>query len=247
MDKIGTLDWARATGGRLTATQALRYALRQLDQQRRILAPRRTEPDATRHPTAVDPAVPDSAFATDISRYATDHLPGPILHHSWRVWAWSHAFVPPGEHVNADLLLAASLLHDTGLSARPAGAHRRDCFTLRSADIAARILDHAGLDATSTDQVAAAIVGHMNTAPPPGADTLTTVLHAATHLDVTGARAHELSSDALAAVLARHPRDGFTSCFSGSCRRELLHAPRTRAGIAWTIGLPLALRLNPIA
>ncbi|WP_280480060.1 HD domain-containing protein [Nocardia cyriacigeorgica] len=246
MNDIGTVAWAQRTGGRLTPAQAIGYTLGQLDHQRRRLRarPRAASPPAS---PAAPFVVPDTELTADIRRYASERIPSPILNHSWRVWTWANYLLPTEHGVNSTLLLAACLLHDAGLSVSTGRGHRRDCFTLRSADLAAQILERAGTDTDDTLMVRAAIIGHMNLAPPPGADQLTTVLHAATHLDVVGAQAQRLPQRLLAATHAEFPRDGFTTCFSHSFRSELISAPFTRAGLSWAVGLPIALRLNPIA
>ncbi len=185
-------------------------------------------------------------MAVEISRYAAEHLPVPILNHSWRVWVWANTLLRPDSDVNPDLLLAACLLHDVGLPERSSSRAARSCFTLRSADIATELLGRVGFGVEATEAVAAAIVGHMNVIPPPGSDRLARAVHAGTHLDVAGAQSHRIPADLLETVQQRYPRDGFAGCFSNSFRREFVHAPLTRAGVAWAIGLPLAVRLNPI-
>lgn len=241
--EIGTLRWIRESDGRLTASQAMRYAAALAAGQVRILGDsRRARPAVTGLLELV--ATPPSAIAAEVEHLAREQLPPPILNHSLRVRAWMHILLDAADqHVDPDLVHAAALFHDAGL-VHP--GNRRRCFTARSVDIAAQILEKSGFDETAVNVVAEAIVGHLNARPPTESGPLTSALHAATHLDVSGAGRHRLPTAAITSVNAHYPRVGFTGCFSGSFRREFLRAPLTRAGVSWAVGLPLAIRLNPI-
>ncbi|GAB3131437.1 HD domain-containing protein [Tsukamurella serpentis] len=245
MTEVGTLEWVAETGGRLSPAQALRFAAVEIVGQARLLADlRRPAPTS---PAVVEPPHTTGEAAVEVTRYAQERLPEPLLNHSLRVWVLAYALVPDApDTMDHDLLLAACLLHDAGLADRDRDRDR-GCFTVRSAEIASGILERVGFDAKATGEVAAAIVGHMNAAPPADASPLTVALHTATHLDVTGAQAHRLPRAVLSATNARYPRAGFAGCFSGDFRREFFRAPLTRAGVAWAIGLPIAVRLNPLA
>lgn len=242
---FGTLEWARKTKGRLTAPQALAYTTGLVKQQRRIISS---------HPSGgpIDPRintfrVGTSDLTLEIERYAHEKLDPPILAHSQRVRLIAHCVTPREDEVNPDLLTAACLLHDAGLTrVKQKSRPRRECFTLRSADVAIDILERAGVDSASITTVAEAIVAHMNVDLPANADPLAVALQTATHLDVVGARAAHFSAATLESVQHQYPRQGFTSCFSSSFRREIVPSPFSRAALSWVVGLPIAMRLNPI-
>lgn len=242
MSEIGTLEWANATDGRLNIRQTIAFIRAQVGSQRTTLLTRPGSSAASC--TAQEYSAPDGDTAREIIGYATERLPRPIVNHSWRVWLWARYFLDQsGATVDPDLLLAASLLHDAGMAYTDG---RKVCFTLRSADVASDILTRAGFDDEAIEAVASAIVGHMNTKPPTGASTLTTVLHYATHLDVVGAGGHLIPVEVVADANGRYPREGFNGCFSSHFRREFLRSPLTRAGVSWAIGLPIAMRINPV-
>lgn len=244
---VGTLAWVQQRQGRLTPRQAVQYAAAQTRAQILCWTSSRRPPAHPVHEPRHFPAIPADEQALEIVRYSAEVVPAPIFNHSCRVWGWAATWrSADNEPVDTQLLLAACLLHDVGL-AMASPATGRSCFTVRSAEKAASVLTRAGFSAGSVAAVAAAIVGHMNVVPPPGAAPLTKALHFATNLDVTGIRSHLLPASILEEGHKMYPRSGFAGCFSKSFRRELAHVPLTRAGIAYLIGLPLAVRINPIS
>ena len=87
-------------------------------------------------------AVPETALTRAARKVAEDTLTPTLLHHSYRTYRFGRALGElDGLQVDAELLFAAAILHDTGLVNLPNGAD----FTLSSMRLAGEVADQVGL------------------------------------------------------------------------------------------------------
>lgn len=213
--KIGSLDWERANGPRLTTPQRLAVLL---GAGRTLVAhfvarwgrPPRVDLSAW--------APPDSAVAREAEELMREASTPQMANHAVRTYWFAAAMYelsrvkPP---IDREALYVAALLHDVGFrEPRPAGD---GCFTIASARAARRIT--APWSEDRRDVVAVAIM----TNPSPNVPF------------ATGAEAHFMSSggtvevlaqrwkvhpDNLAEILAKAPREGFPRDGAAHLRRE---------------------------
>jgi hypothetical protein len=158
----GTIDWSMRTGGRLAAAERRRLVADLARMQVRnavgrlsLLAHLNPGRNAYVPPARLVP--PDSPLTRAATAAATRVLPSTLLNHSYRAYRFGRAL---GEleniDVDAELLFAAALLHDTGLVV----AGGRDDFTLTSVRVARDVADQVGLSATATETLQTAITMH---------------------------------------------------------------------------------------
>jgi hypothetical protein len=133
--RLGGLDWARRTGGRLTSRERNRLlAAIALGQWENLLGRAKLAlgrlPAGARDVDLDTFTVPDSRFAREAEQ-ACAELPDALVGHSYRTWLFGRALAAVDRReLDAELFYCGSLLHDHGI-ARPASG--RD-FALGSAD-----------------------------------------------------------------------------------------------------------------
>jgi hypothetical protein len=187
---------------------------------------------------------PDSRLARDVLALATEVYSPALLGHCQRCWYWADTFARiDGVRYDPELLYAACLLHDIALGGRDAPA---SCFAVHGAHLARQRLHDWGLPDDFAAGVAEAITLHMNPRVSLREGAEAHLLHAAAHLDVAGTRAAQIPRTRLREVVARHPRDGFADAFKRCFRHEAKVRPRSRAAVAWRLGMRLPLRFNPL-
>ncbi|MFC0037805.1 HD domain-containing protein [Actinomadura rayongensis] len=187
---------------------------------------------------------PDSRLARDILALATEAYSPALLGHCQRCWYWADTFARiDGVRYDPELLYAACLLHDIALGGPDVPA---SCFAVHGAHLAQQRLHDWGLPDDFAATVAEAITLHMNPRVSLREGPEAHLLHAAAHLDVAGTRAVQIPRTRLREVIARHPRDGFADDFGRRFRHEAAVRPRSRAAVAWRLGMRVPLRLNPL-
>ncbi|WP_448640910.1 HD domain-containing protein [Geodermatophilus sp. URMC 63] len=245
---LGTLDWVERTGGQLSGaerrallvpvarTHAANAAGR-LSMLVRLNSGRR----ARVAPSLLVP--PSSALTRAAVEQARHRLSPALLNHSYRTFAFGAALgALEGLTVDAELLFAAALLHDTGL---PTSDQDVD-FTRNSARIARDVAEEVGLPAAATETMRTAITLHLSPGVPPARGPEAYLLAAGAGLDVVGLRSWQLPPDLLAAVVDQHPRLGFKGEFTTACRTEAARVPRGRVQFLRRYGaFDLAIRLAP--
>jgi hypothetical protein len=227
--RLGGLDWARRTGGRLSSRARARLlaaiALGQWENTlgRAKLALGRLPEGAT----AVDLdtfMVPDSAFAREAER-ACAELPAALVGHSYRTWLFGRALAAvDGSELDAELFYCGSLLHDHGIAKPTPG---RD-FTLASVDRTLACATTAGVSDDRALTLADAICVHTT----PG---------------VAVARDGELGCYLQwgAMVDGVGLRVDFRRQLVAMMRAEAAAVPKGRFGLLIRCGLPLAVRMAP--
>lgn len=245
---LGTLGWVERTGGQLSAAER-RSLLGPLARTHAANAAGRLSVlvrlnSGRRARVALPSLVPPSTALTRAALEQAQRRLGPaLLNHSHRTFAFGAAIgVLEGLPVDAELLYAAALLHDTGLPT----SDRDVDFTRGSARIARDVAEEAGLSAADTHTLRTAITLHHSPGVTPARGAVAYLLSAGAGVDVVGLRSWQLPPDLLAAVVEQHPRLGFKREFTAACRTEAARVPRGRVQFLRRYGaFDLAVRLAP--
>ena len=245
---IGTHAWVERTGGALT-TQERGLLLRplaathvvnavgrmsmllRLNSGRRVPGPLGCRP------------LPDSALTRAAEKLAQLRLSPAVLNHSYRTYAFGTAL---GELDNLDvdreLLYAAAMLHDIGLSTPVPQID----FTGASARAARDLAEQVGLSSAAPDTLLTAITLHHSPRVTLAHGPVAYLLSAGAGLDVIGLRSWKLPTGALTDVTSTYPRLGFKREFTAAFRIEAAHVPAGRAAFLRRYGaFDLAVRLAP--
>jgi hypothetical protein len=192
-------------------------------------------------PTRLAP--PSSVLTRAAEECARRVLTGPLLHHSYRSYAYGRAL---GElestEVDTELLFAGALLHDTGL-VNPTGTAD---FTLSSAGLAREVAEQVGLSTDATDTLMTAITMHYSPGVTVDAGPVAYLLAAGAAVDVVGLRSWELPPATIDEVVRAHPRADFKTVFTEAFRQEAARVPEGRARVLQRYGaFAAAIRFAP--
>jgi hypothetical protein len=245
---VGTAAWTMRTGGRLSPAESRRLvaelarvhvgnAVGRLS----LLAHLNPGRNAYVAPGRLVP--PDSALTRAATDAAVRTLPVPLLNHSHRTYRFGRALGElEGVDVDAEILFAAALLHDTGLIL----AGGRDDFTLTSARVARDVAETVGLSTAAIDTLQTAITLHHSPRVTLAAGPVPYLLAAGAGVDVAGLRCWELPRGILADTVRTHPRAGFKAYFADAWADEAARVPHGRARLLRRYGaFTAAIRLAP--
>jgi hypothetical protein len=245
---LGTLSWVDRTGGQLSGAERRSFlgpvarihaanATGRLSMLARLNSGRR----AQIAPSLLVP--PSSALTRAAAELAQRRLDPALLNHSYRTYAFAAAIgALEGLTVDAELLFAAALLHDTGL---PTSVENVD-FTRASARIARDVAEEVGLSSAATDTMRTAITLHLSPRVTLAHGPVAYLLSAGAGVDVVGLRSWQLPPELLAAVVEQHPRLGFKAEFASRFRAEATRVPRGRVQFLRRYGaFDLAIKLAP--
>jgi HD domain len=245
---LGTHSWVDRTGGQLSGAERRSLlrplarthavnAVGQLSMLVRLNSGRRAQVD----PAELIP--PSSALTRAAVEQAQRLLTPALLNHSYRTFAFGAALgALEGLTVDAELLFAAALLHDTGLPT----SERNVDFTWKSARIARDVAEEVGLSSAATEAMRTAITLHHSPGVTLAHGPVAYLLSAGAGLDVVGLRYWQLPPRVLALVLEQHPRLGFKREFAAAFRAEAARVQRGRAKFLHSYGgFDLAIKLSP--
>lgn len=230
----GDWTWARRTRGRLGPLDEQRYVLglaraavlAALPHRSRGVVGRRTRAVGSSMPAD---APPDSSFARVAFAAASEASTPGLLAHCVRAWLWADLLArADGIRHDAELLYAACLLHDLGLTDTH-WCRRADCFAVEGAMAAHELALRHGYPAA--DALAAAVSLHLEVRVPVRRGAEAHLLHAGTTTDLLGVGLPRIAPDARDAVLRRHPRDGAMTDVLGPVRRQAQVRPQSRIAI----------------
>jgi hypothetical protein len=247
VDRLGTFEWTRRTGGRLDPAQRrglvvdlARAHLGNAVGRLGVVARLNPGRNAYVSPGRLSP--PDSVLTRAALDAATRVLPTTLLDHSHRAYRFARALGElDGIDVDTELLFAAALLHDVGL-VLPWG---REDFTWMSARIAGDVAEQVGLSTSATDTLQTAITMHHSPRVPREAGPVAYLLAAGAAADVVGLRTWDLPRAVLDEAVGLHPRAGFKAYFTAAWADEAARVPQGRARLlrrygAFTAAIALA-------
>ncbi|HVU76511.1 MAG TPA: HD domain-containing protein [Gaiellaceae bacterium] len=155
-------------------------------------------------------SVPDTGPARRVEEICREASSPSLVNHCFRSYAWGALLgVRDGVAWDAELLYAASMLHDLGLTPP---YDRGGCFERDGADAARELLGELGWDAARAGAAADAIYLHMHTV---GEDDSpeARLLDLGTAVDVRGVRFGDVPAAPQRLVLDLFPRLGFKEHF----------------------------------
>ncbi|XXF76893.1 HD domain-containing protein [Myxococcaceae bacterium GXIMD 01537] len=240
---VGTLEWARHTGGRLglgDQAELLAQALRQ--QKERVVRGWKRQLGGPRPPPRLDWDAlkpPDTPAARRAEALCLEVSPPYLAHHCLRAYVWARLLAArDGLRPDDEILYVSCLLHDLGLTPRYAfktpGSH---CFAIDGASALSPFAEEVDWDARRRDAVAEAIVLHLNVTVGVEHGVEAHLLHEATALDVTGQRSRQLAAEDVHAVVTRYPRSDFKACISADFRAQAERRPHCRAAFLERFGI----------
>lgn len=179
--------------------------------------------------TIADIVIPDTALVrevTDFIRNAEDDL---LFDHSRRVFLFGALRGRRlGLQPNLELLYVAAMFHDLGLTQRFQTSTLR--FEVDGANAARDFLLDRGVDAADARKVWLSIALHTTPGVPQFLEPEIALVNAGVETDVVGIGRDDLSSEALAAVTAAHPRPDFKRRILVAFTDGMKHRPRTTFG-----------------
>lgn len=243
--KIGTLEWARRTGGKMSEGERWAMLARAVARQLQVLPSQLLEASGiqrSRLSFDVDQFLPpDSELARHAESLCSRVSTPALYNHCLRTYVWGRVLAQlDGIRFDDELFYVASVLHDLGLTPHPS-AQRHDihCFAVAGAYAAREYMSSLGLSPERSDALAEAICLHLNVSVPLDQGPEAHLLAAGTSLDVVGARTWDIPPADRERVLARYPRKGLKDELLRLFRQELERRPKSRTGFLCT-WLPFA-------
>jgi hypothetical protein len=246
--RIGGLAWTQRTNGQL-APKERRRLLGHLAKAHadyiagRIRLATGRVPARARSLSAAGLSPPDSALAR-AAEAASREQPRSVTGHSYRTWMFGAGLATlDGSPMDPELFYVASLLHDYGI----ANAEPGEDFTLRGVARLEQCASDTGVTSAAIHAASDAITVHATPGIRIDSDgALGVYVQAGALLDLTGARAGELTRAYREQVISEHPRDGVIADILGMIKAEVQANPGGRLALITRCGLPVALRLSPL-
>lgn len=212
MGEVGTLEWARATGGRLSLADRTRVLAAGMRFQIARMAPwRRRRAGLDREALSgveLPERPPDSRSAREAEELCRETSSPVLLNHCLRVFLWGALLGQrDGLAWDEELLYVAAMLHDLGFADRYRERERDvHCFAVEGARAAGRFASEAGWPPARSDALEEAICLHIN--PDVGCEhgAEAHLLFRGAGYDVIGRDYGAIAKPLRGAVLERHPR-----------------------------------------
>jgi hypothetical protein len=209
---VGTLAWARYTGGRIgfrDRRELVRLAAvtAALDGPNFVAYRLRTK---RRFPDPIDYGslkAPDTAVAGTAATLLRELAPSFIVNHSLRTYWFSRLMgIAAGVSFDDELLYLAALAHDVGLfSGYSPVTSEAPCFSIRGADWAIGIARKAGWGVGRTDRLAEAVILNLNGRVPASLGMEAHLMMRGVMVDVTAFHAWRINPATLEAVFDALP------------------------------------------
>lgn len=245
---VGTYAWTTRTGGQLTRrdTRLLLPRLAKVHAGNAIgrLAMFAHVNSGRRCQLAPEVLLPPSSVLTRAAEEKAQTMLTPVLlEHSYRTYAFGMAIgAVEGVEVDTELLFAAAMLHDVGLT----GPRQPVDFTLTSARVARDVAEDVGLSTAATETMRTAITLHHSPGVTVEDGAVAYLLSAGAGVDVAGQKSWKLPSDVLTTTVREYPRPGFKREFTDLWRAEAKAVPAGRARFLRRYGaLDLAIKVAP--
>jgi hypothetical protein len=249
-ERVGSVTWSSKTSGQLSGAEQ-RELLGPLAKAHLVNVVGRTAMLLRLHsgrrkqlpPRAL--LTPSSALTRAAEQQAQQRLSPAVLNHSYRCYLFGVALAAIEQiDVDRELLFAAAMLHDTGLSAPSPGVD----FTLTSARIARDVAEAVGLSTAATEIMRTAITLHHSPGVTLADGPVAYLMSAGAAVDVIGLRSWKLPPDILRQAVNERPRCGFKREFRSLWAAEAAAVPQGRAQLLQRYGaFDLAIRLAPFS
>jgi len=210
---LGTVAWARAGHGRLTAGEQVREAATAAGVLLGTVPERLRRLLGLPNPAAVEVAVeelaiPDSAVATEAEELCRESSSPMLFNHCLRTFAWA-SILGRRDRLRPDpeLLYVAAMLHDLALTDRFRDYAPMPCFGARAGILAFDWTRERGWEEDRSATVADAISLHLNARVRAERGPEAQLLQAGAGLDVIGLRHGDIHPATVRAVLDRYPRE----------------------------------------
>lgn len=174
--------------------------------------------------------IPDSALARDITQLVRDTESEMLFQHSRRVYLWGALIGRrQGQKFDPELLYAAAMFHDIGITHHYHGSQLR--FEVDGANAARDFLRARGIAEAEVERVWLAIALHTTPGIPEHMHPEIALVQAGAGLDMTGRGYDDLTADEHAAVAAACPRGhGFAHEVIETFYEGLKHRPASTFG-----------------
>lgn len=241
---VGTPEWLRETGGRLTLRQAVALSVQGSTQlvRERLSRARPEAIEAAGQVARVELARAQlrGVLASQRSR-VVERQGEPLLHHGCRTYLLGAALLSDEAfgRVQHEAAVTAALAHDDGLvhPRTPGG-----CFTADSATEAAILMEALGVAGDLVAASRAAVISHFQPALPPGAGAEAQLVALGASADVMGFGLRRVDPGVMVEIWREWPDLTFLKEVKGLLKGERRRAPRTRPGVLAMSGMPYLLR-----
>ena len=244
---VGTEQWLRATGGRLTLFQALGISAQGFAQTIRARATGRSRlsvSEASNQFARVSAARKVlSLVLSSLQNHVLDRQGQEVLNHACRTYLLGAALMPDEAFHRLDHTAAAvaALAHDDGLLHPSTPGN---CFTADSAIEASNMIASLGLPDSSNVQSRAAVISHFQPKLPMNSGAEAQLVALGASADVMGIGLSKIHAQLIREIWQEWPDLGFLSQIKKLLKGEINRAPRTRAGILALSGMPYLLRMS---
>jgi hypothetical protein len=173
--------------------------------------------------------VPDTPLVREITEYIRDTEDELLFNHSRRVFLFGALQGRRrGLQPDLELLYAGAMFHDIGLTEGFHSSMLR--FEVNGANAARDFLLQRGVDDTAARKVWLSIALHTTPSVPEFLEPEIALVTAGVETDVLGIGRNDLSSDAIVAVTAAHPRPDFKNRILRAFTDGMKHRPRSTFG-----------------
>src|ERR1700749_2601273 len=174
-------------------------------------------------------AIPDTPLVRDTTEYIRDVEDDLLFDHSRRVFLFGALQGRRrGLEPDLELLYVGAMFHDIGLTADYRDSMLR--FEVEGANAAEKFLRDRGADDAAVRKVWLSIALHTTPGVPEFLDPEIALVTAGVETDVLGIGRSDLSSDAIGAVTAAHPRPDFKNRILRAFNDGMKHRPDSTFG-----------------
>ena len=243
---IGTLVWARHSGGRLNGYD--RLSLMAQAMLVRLNMRLRAENKAAFSVEVSSIRIPDSALCIAADQLLTSVSEPWLVNHCLRTFLWA-TILGKKEHSTYDeeLLFVASALHDLGFT--DAGSKlcttKAECFAVEGAFAAETFLAQHSVEDKQRELIAEAISLHLNVTVPLKRGVEAHLLHEGAGFDAIGARHKEIAETTCDGILHLHPRIEMKSGIIAQMKHQATTRPHSRAAFLCSHGFVSMIRRSP--
>src|ERR1700719_692587 len=179
--------------------------------------------------TIADIVIPDTPLVRDVTALIRDTEDDLLFHHSRRVFLFGALQGRRrGLQPDLELLYVGAMFHDIGLTESYRTSQLR--FEVDGPNAARDFLLQRGVDDATARKVWLSIALHTTPGVPEFLDPEIALVTAGVETDVLGIGRNDLSSDAIEAVTAAHPRPDFKNRILRAFTDGMKHRPRSTFG-----------------